>query len=66
VREPEARRGCDHRDAEIGAERVERAAGEVEDLLHAEHELQPGGRQKQDGGVKHAADQNVGECRHLD
>ncbi len=53
-------------DAEIGAERVERAAGEIDDLLHAEHELQAGGDQKQDGGVKHAADQDIGERHHLE
>jgi hypothetical protein len=44
----------DERDAEISAERVERSAREIDDLLHAEHKLKSGGDQEQDGGVKHA------------
>ena len=50
------------RDAEVGAERIERAARQVDDLLHAEHELQPGGDQKKHGGVEDAAEQDVGEA----
>ena len=55
----------DKGDAEIRAERVERSAGQIDDLLHAEHELQAGRDQKQNGGVKHAADQDVGKPSHL-
>ena len=58
---PAASRIAHEGDAEIGAQRIERAAGEIDDLLHAEHELQPGGDQKQDGGVEHAAEQDIGE-----
>ena len=54
-------RPVDRGDAEIGPERVERAAREVHDLLHAEHELQPGGHEKKNGGVKDAADEDVEE-----
>src|SRR5262249_34374616 len=50
--------------SEIGTERVDRAAGKIEDLLHPENELQPGGNQEQDGGVKHAAEENIGERDH--
>ena len=57
-------RVADEGDAEIGAQRVERAAGQIDDLLHAEHELQPGGDQEQHGGVKHAAGKDVGKRRH--
>ena len=49
----------DEGNAEVGAERVERPAGEIEDFLHAEHQLQPGGDQEQDGGVEHAAEQDI-------
>ena len=60
-RQAKRRQIRDEGDAEIGAERIERAAGEIDDLLHAEHELQAGGDQEQDGGVKHAADQDIGK-----
>ncbi len=51
-------------DAEIGPERVERTAGEIDDLLDAEDELQARGNQEQDGGMEDAADRDIGECRH--
>ena len=49
----------ERRDAEIGADRVERAARQIDDLLDAENDLQPARDQKKDGGVECAADQNV-------
>jgi hypothetical protein len=64
-READLRCVDDKRDAEIGAERIERAAGQIDDLLHAEHELQAGGDQKQNGGVKDAADENIRERSQL-
>ena len=54
----------DQRDAEIGPQRIERAAGQIDDLLHAEDELQPGRNQKQDGGMKDAAEKEIGEAGH--
>src|SRR5262249_9249616 len=46
-------------DAEIGTQRVERAASEIDDLLDTEDNLQPGGDQKENGGVEYAADQDI-------
>ena len=46
-------------DAEIGADRIERTARQIDDLLDAENNLQSARDQKKDGGVKCAADQNV-------
>src|SRR5262249_58491123 len=63
-REAETRSKSDEGNAEIGAERVERSAGEIEDFLHAEYELQAGGDQKQHGGVEDAAEQDIGKRRH--
>ena len=57
-------RQIDEGDAEVGAQRIERAAREVDDLLHAEHQLQPGGHQKQHGGMENAAEQDVADRRH--
>src|SRR5207249_10538098 len=65
-RDDEERRGpagahvpADGGDADVGAERVERAAGEVENLLHAEDDLKPGRDEEQDGRVKETAEQDV-------
>src|SRR5437764_858322 len=55
---------ADRGDAEISPEGVERPAREVHDLLYAEHELQTGGDQEENGGVEDAADQYVEECGH--
>ena len=52
---------ADGADAEVGAECVERATGEVDNLLHPENELQPGGNQKQHRGVEHAAEKDIEE-----
>ena len=60
----ELKRKTDDGNAEIGAKRIERAAGKIENFMHAEDELQPGRDQKEDGGVKHAAEQNVSESGH--
>ena len=60
-RQPSVHRKRDQRDAEVGAERVERAAGQVDDLLHAEHELQPGRDQKKHSGMENAAEKEIGE-----
>src|SRR5206468_1116311 len=51
-------------DPKIGAERVKGPAGEIDDFLNAENELQSGGNQEQYRGVKHAADQDVRKSRH--
>ena len=48
-------------DAGVGAEGVERPAGEVEDLLYAEDHLQSGSDQEEDGGVEDAAHEDVDE-----
>ena len=50
-------------DAEVSPQSVERAAREVHDFLHAEHELQSGSHEKKNGGVKNAADEDVEKCR---
>src|SRR2546422_868684 len=50
---------ADRRDPDVGAERVEGAAREVEDLLHAEDDLESRRHQKQNAGVEHAAEHNV-------
>ena len=55
-RNPGAERPPDRGDAEVRAERVERPAREVQDLLHAEDELEPRGDEEQDGGVEDAAE----------
>jgi hypothetical protein len=55
---------ADESDAEISAERKKRAARQIDNLLHAEHELKARGHQKLDGGVKHAAGQYICKCRH--
>jgi len=54
---------ADRRDAGVGAEGVEGAARQVEDLLDPEDELEPGRDQEQDGGVEDAAHQDVDEAR---
>src|SRR3989442_203023 len=46
-------------EADVGAERVKGAAREVEDLLHAEDDLQPRRHQKQNARVEHAAHHEV-------
>ena len=61
---PSLMRNADRGDAEIGAERVERAAGEIDDLLHAEHELQPGGHEKQHRGVEGPAEDDIHKLSH--
>src|SRR5215468_1447415 len=56
---------CDGGDAGVGAQRVEGAAGKIEDLLHAEHDLEARGHEEEDGGVEHTAHQNIDEVgRH--
>src|SRR5208337_858369 len=63
-RQAELRRISDESDSEIRTERIERSTGKIDDLLDAEHELQSGGHQEQNGGVKDSADQNVGNRGH--
>jgi hypothetical protein len=58
------RQGPRHRGhAEVGPQGIEGAAGEIEDLLDSEDELQPGRHQKQHGGVEHAAEHDVDALR---
>src|SRR5690606_10595809 len=54
-RQAEVSRHGNGRDPKICAERIEGPAGQVEDLLDAKDELQPGGHEKDDGGVKGTA-----------
>ena len=53
----------DGRHAGVRAQGVERPAGQVEDLLHAEDHLQSRGHEEEDGGVEHTAHQDVHEVR---
>ena len=52
-----------HRDPEVSPQRVEGTAGQIDDLLHAEDELQARGHQEQGGRVEHAAQQDVEALR---
>ena len=63
-RHAEFERQADGGDAEIRAQRIERAARQIDDLLHAEHELQPGGHQKQYRGVERPAEDDVHQFSH--
>src|SRR5262249_42678881 len=65
-REAGRARGTDEAHPGISAQRQEQGPGEITRLRHSEDELQSGGDQEQDGGVKDAADENVGEGDHLD
>jgi len=56
-------RPAHRRHTRVRAQRVERAAGEVQDLLDAEDELQTGGDQEQHGGVEDAAEHDVEALR---
>ena len=58
-RQPGAERPRHRGDAEVRAQRVEGAAGQVEDLLDAEDELQPRRHQEQHGGVEDAAEHDA-------
>src|SRR5262249_41396877 len=60
------REGPDGGQARVGAQRVEGAAGKIEDLLHAEHDLKPRRDQEENGGVEYTAHQDVDEVRRHD
>jgi hypothetical protein len=51
------------RDAEVRAQGVEGAAGQVQDALHAEDELESGRDEEQPGGVEYAAEQDAEEAQ---
>src|SRR5438445_412937 len=53
----------DGRHARVRAQRIEGAAGQIEDLLNSEDDLQTGGDQEEDGGMEHTAHQHIDEVR---
>ncbi len=63
-RHAEVDRKADRGNAEIRAKRVKRTAGQIDDLLHAEHELQSGRHEKQHRGVEYPAEGNIHKFSH--
>ena len=63
-RHAELQRKADRGDAEIGPQRIERSAGQIDDLLHPEHELQTCCHQKQHRRVECPAEDNIHKLRH--